>query len=107
AVAVGVFQDLDAVARFLPLGCPFGVLEALQHPEPAALVDGESNGVDDVRLGRKDLDLVPRRYLEPLHRFFGLEIRLARGPPIVEAVLLLSQCGADESSDSKSGKQAA
>src|SRR5262249_56334364 len=50
AVAVGVLQDFDAVARLLaPRGAP-GVLEALDDPEPAALVHGEGDGVDDVRL---------------------------------------------------------
>src|SRR5262245_49944474 len=68
AVAVGVLEDLDAVARLLALLRAAGVLEALDDPEPAAFVHGEGDGVDDVGLGGEDLDLPARRHLEALDR---------------------------------------
>src|SRR5207245_7695037 len=37
AVVVGILQNLDPVARPFPLRRAFGILEALDHPKPAAL----------------------------------------------------------------------
>jgi hypothetical protein len=54
AVAVGVGEDLDAIAS--GTGIAAGVLEALGDPEPAPFVDAHGDGVHDVRLGGDDLD---------------------------------------------------
>ena len=57
AVAVGVFEDDDAVPRGLPLRRPARVLEALDDPDPALLVDGERDRVDHLRLAGEQLHL--------------------------------------------------
>src|SRR5262249_23252602 len=48
---LGVFQDLDAVARLFSLGSTAWILKALYHPQTAALVDGKRDWIDNVRLG--------------------------------------------------------
>ena len=55
AVAVGVFQDLDAVAA-RPGRVP-RIFEALGDPDPAPLVERHGDRIDDVGLGRDQLDV--------------------------------------------------
>ena len=91
AVAVGVFEDHDAVARRLALRRALRVLEALDHPDAALLVDGERDRVDDLRLAGEELDLELVGDLEPLDRFLRLQVRLAGRLAVVEAEFLLAQ----------------
>ena len=48
AVAVGVFENLDAVAARARLAAR--IFEAFGDPDPAALVEGHGHRIDDVRL---------------------------------------------------------
>ena len=72
AVAVGVFQDLDAVAA--RAGGLARVFEALGDPDAAPLVERHRDRVDDVRLARDELDREPRR-----------DRHLLRSPPAATA----------------------
>ena len=68
------------------------VLEALDDPDAALLVDGEGDRVDDLRLGGEQLDLeLRRRTLNFATDLLGLQVRLAGRLAVVEAELLLGQ----------------
>src|SRR5262245_10555132 len=101
AVAVRILQNLDPVARPFPWRRAFGILEALDHPEPAALIDGERDRIDDVRLGREHLDFPPRRHLEALDGFFRRQVRLAGRLAVVEAKFTLSAEGRHDRANAK------
>src|SRR5207245_1040564 len=49
AVAVLVLEDHDAVRSLVGRG-PVRIGQAFDHPEPAAIVEGESDGLDDIGL---------------------------------------------------------
>ena len=71
-VAIGVFQNLDAILprpRFAAR-----VFERLGDPESAPLIDRHRDGIDDVRLGRDDLNREPFRNGHHLRR----RLRIAR-----------------------------
>src|SRR5207237_5210368 len=72
------------------------VLEALDHPHPAALVDGHGDRVDDHRLGGEQLDLEPVGDLHPADRLGRRQVRLAGRLAVVEAEFLLGGRGGDE-----------
>ena len=91
AVAVGVFEDHDAVARHLALRRALRVLEALDDPDAALLVDGEGDRVDDLRLAGEELDLELVGDLELRDRLLRREVRLAGRLAVVEAELLLGE----------------
>src|SRR5690606_13590510 len=57
AVAVGVFTHADAVIAGAVIAQFVGVIHGLHHKQAAALVPGKGHGVDDVRLGHKQLQL--------------------------------------------------
>lgn len=54
AVAVGVLEDLDAIAA--DAGGAARILQAFDDPDAALLVEGHGDGVDQVRLAGDDLD---------------------------------------------------
>jgi len=59
AIAIGVFEDFDAVARFgARLGAQ-GKFVEFQHPEPAPFVPGHRDGVDHFRLGSEEANFEP------------------------------------------------
>ena len=68
AVAVGVLEDLDPVVARLAVQHQVRVIDRLDDPEPAALVEREGDRLDDVRLLRKQLELELGRHLDELHR---------------------------------------
>ena len=78
----------------LPLRRALRVLEALDDPDAALLVDGEGDRVDDLRLGGEELDLeavgAPSCASTDL---LGREVRLAGRLAVVEAVLALGERG--------------
>ena len=53
AVAVGVFEDDDAIFAAFAILAPFGVHHAFDHPHAATVVEGECDRLDDVRLTRE------------------------------------------------------
>jgi hypothetical protein len=73
AVAVRVFEDEDAVAAFLARLQPLGVGEALDDPEPTAVVEREAHGLDDVGLAREKRDLEAFGHGHLSGRLVGLE----------------------------------
>src|SRR5262249_40549478 len=103
----GVFQDLDAVARLLALGGALGVLKTFDDPEAAALVHGEGDGVDDVRLRREYRDLPAGRHLQPFDRLLRRQVGLAGRLAVVEAELLLTERGAERTEHQQGGQQRA
>ena len=76
AVAVGVLEDLDAVVAGLAVQHVVRIVDRLDHPQPAALVEGERDRLDDVRLAREQLELELGRHLDELHRLVGGERQL-------------------------------
>jgi hypothetical protein len=74
AVLIRVFQDHDPVARGMNVGqhprWP-PVVHAFEHPDAAALVDGQIRGVGEHRLGGKQRQLEPRRRPERGQGLFG------------------------------------
>src|SRR5262249_21337781 len=52
-----------------------GVLEVLQHPEPATVVEGDAHGLADHRLVGQELDLKPPGHLESRLRLLGRQGR--------------------------------
>ena len=84
-----VLQHLDAVACLSARRRALGVFIALHHPQPAFLIHGERDRVDDVRLGGEDLDFPTGRHAHATNGFFGAQIRLAGRPRVDEAVFAL------------------
>ncbi len=66
AVAVGILENEDAVLS-LAVGRPLGIGEALGHPEPAAVVEGQGNRLADLRLAGEEGDVEAWRRLEGAH----------------------------------------
>src|SRR5262249_5068311 len=64
AVAVGVFEDHDGVARLEPWQGREGILHGLRYPESAAVVEIHVDRFGDVRLRRDQLDGEARRQVE-------------------------------------------
>ena len=70
AVAVGVFEDHDAVAAFA-VETPLRVAEALDDPEPPAGVEGHGNRLHEVRLAGEQRDVEALRHGHRLGGFTG------------------------------------
>ena len=69
-VAVGVLENLDAVAALLARFRAERILVKLDHPQPPALVPRHRDGVHDLRLAGEEADFKPRRQRElGLRRF--------------------------------------
>ncbi len=49
--ALFVLEDEDAIAALFALGQPVGIGVRLDHPEPAAIVGGHGDRLDEVGLG--------------------------------------------------------
>ena len=54
SIAIAVFEDENAVAA---LACLLAVIDRLQHPESAALVDVDTGGTEDLIFGGEQCDL--------------------------------------------------
>ena len=78
AVAVGVFEDFDFVITD-PVGRHLvRVIDRLGNPQAAALVPGEADRVDDVRLAGEQLQAEAHRCLGVVHAVLRLERELVR-----------------------------
>ncbi len=86
AVAVGVFEDLDAVSA--GAGLAPGVFEAFGDPGAAALVECHGHGVDDVGLSGDHLDAETGRHGHRLDGLGGRAWRVRRGVLAVRDRLL-------------------
>ena len=101
AVAVGIFEDLDAIATWS--GLAPRVFEAFGDPDPASLVEGHRDGIDDVGLGGDQFDLKARgngHRFDRLGRAFGE----GSGPSPVRAesaARLLACCAGQRATDGR------
>ena len=66
AVGAEVREDLHRIARLGPFLGGVGILDGIGDPEPAAVVEGEVEGLVDVRLGGDELDLEAGRDVQCL-----------------------------------------
>ena len=66
-------------------GSPFSTLvrivDRFDHPQPAALVERERDGLDDVRFAGEQLELELGRSLDELHRVVGGEAASGTSAP--------------------------
>ena len=80
AVAVGVVEDQHAVAEpEVELRGQLGISEVLRDPQPPARIPGHGDGVLDIRLGREDPDVEPRRDAEAGRGLVGRQSPGRRG----------------------------
>ena len=106
AIAVGVFQNHDAVARGFALGGLTRVFEAFDAPDTTAFVDAEGDGVDELRFAGEELDLELGGHLELGDRLFGFQVRLPGALAVVEAEFLLGERRCDDQQGECEGERA-
>ncbi len=73
AIAIGVFEDFDAIASLT--GGPAGVLEAFADPDAAPFVEAHRNRIDQIGLVGDEFDLKALRNPHVRQRFLGREGR--------------------------------
>ena len=74
AVAIGVFEDEDAVAvraKILEVLQLAAVVDAFEHPDAAALVDIDVGGIFEQRLGGPELDFEAGSGFEVMNGLLG------------------------------------
>ena len=77
-VAVGVFEDLDLVVADTVGRHLVRVVDRLSDPQATALVPGETDGVDDVRLAGEEFEPEADRRLSVIHAVLRRERKLVR-----------------------------
>ena len=70
SIAIGVFENFDAIAPLLAFGCPFGIFVQLQHPEPAAFIPAHSHGVHHLRFRGEESHFEARGHMDFLAGLF-------------------------------------
>ena len=75
-VAIGILQNFNRVVALAVGGDLVRIVNRLRDPKPPALVPGEADGVDDVRLAGEQLQAEADRRLSVIHAVLCLQREL-------------------------------